>query len=263
MVIMIISILGAGAFGSAIGKILTDNQHEVKYYDPFLYPDISLEQATYQAAAIIIAIPSAELPNFIANYPANLKKLPTILATKGLSDPSLFSDFEQFSAISGPGFAQEIIEGKPATFTASAPFAMGILQNEQITIELQEDLPGILYCGALKNIYAIGAGYHSDSENDSAMFIQHAHSEMERYLADHGANPSTAELACGIGDLILTCTNETSRNFTCGVRLREGKKLPEIIEELKTIEGVTALQNIDHHGYMLLEEIYNLVAQVD
>ena len=53
---MIISILGAGAFGRALGKILTDNNHEIKYYDPYLYPEVSLEQATYQANAIVIAI---------------------------------------------------------------------------------------------------------------------------------------------------------------------------------------------------------------
>ena len=260
---MIVSILGAGAFGSSLGKILTDNHHEIKYYDPFLYPEINLEQATYQANAIIIAIPSINLPEFLKNYPEYLKKIPTILATKGLCDPSLFDEFTQFSAISGPGFAQEIIDGKPATFTASAPFAMGILKNDQISIELQEDLLGILICGSLKNIYAIGAGYHGDSENDSAMFIQHAHSEMEKYLADHGAKPETAELACGIGDLILTCTNETSRNYTCGVRLREGKSIPEIIDELKTVEGLCALQQVDHQGYMILEEIYDLVGQID
>ena len=260
---MIITILGAGAFGTALGKILTDNQHEVKYYDPYLYPETSLEQATYQANAIVIAMPSASIPEFLTNYPDNLKKLPTILTSKGICDADLFKDFAAFSALSGPGFSQEILDGKPATFTASAPFAMGIFKNDQISIELQEDLPGILICGTLKNIYAIGAGYHGDSENESAMFIENAHSEMERYLVDHGGKAETAELACGIGDLVLTCTNETSRNYMCGVRLREGKKLPEIIAEYKTIEGLTALQNIDHKGYMILEEIYGLVQQVD
>lgn len=260
---MIISILGAGVFGKALGKILTDNHHEVKYYDPYVYPDIPLEQATYQANAIAIVIPSANLPEFLETYPSHLKKLPTILATKGICDPSMFDDFKQFSAISGPGFAQEIIDGKPATFTASAPFAMGLLKNEQIQIELQEDLLGILLCGSLKNIYAIGAGYHGDSENDSAIFIQHAHAEMQKYLKDHGAQPYTAELACGIGDLILTCTHDASRNYMCGIRLREGKSLPEIIDELKTVEGVSALSKIDHADYMILDEIYDLVGQID
>ncbi len=260
---MIITILGAGAFGSALGKILTDNHHEVKYYDPYLYPEINLEQATYQANAIIIAIPSANLPDFLKDYPERLRKLPTILATKGLSDPSIFNNFPHFSIISGPGFAQEIIQDKPATFTASAPFAIGLLKNDQISIELQGDLLGILLCGSLKNIYAIGAGYHGDSKNDSAIFIQHAHAEMKKYLEDHGAKSDTAELACGIGDLILTCTNESSRNYTCGVRLREGKSTTEIINELKTVEGLYALQRVDRKGYIILEEIYDLVGQVD
>ena len=260
---MIISILGAGAFGNALGKILTDNQHDIKFYDPYLYPEVTLEQATYQADAVIIAMPSANLPEFLASYPDHLKKLPTVLASKGISDPQVFDGFTQFSAISGPGFAQEIIGGKPAAFTASTPFAMGILKNSQIDIELQEDLLGILLCGCLKNIYAIGAGYHSDSANDSAIFIQHAHAEMEKYLKDHGAKPETAEFACGIGDLVLTCINGASRNYTCGIRLREGKSLPEIVDELKTIEGLYALKQIDSEGYMLINEIRNLVGQID
>lgn len=256
---MIISILGAGAFGTALGKILQDNHHEIKYYDPYLYPDVSLDVATYKANGIIIAMPSAALPEFLESYPEQLKKLPTIIATKGITDESIFDGFSQLSIVSGPGFAQEIIDGKNATFTASAPFAMGLLQNDQITIELQEDFRGIMLCGALKNIYAIGAGYYSDSENESAMFIQHAHAEMEKYLADHDCNPTTAELSCGIGDLILTCTNETSRNFTCGVRLREGKSIAEINDELKTVEGLSALDKVDSDKYMYLREIKKLV----
>ena len=256
---MIICIFGAGAFGKALGKILIDNHHAVKYYDPAIYPDVGFDLATYKANGVIIAIPSAAMTDFLANYPEHLKKLPTILATKGLMDESLFQDFSQFSIISGPGFAQEIIDGKDATFTASAPFAMGLLQNHQITIELQEDFRGIMLCGALKNIYAIGAGYYSDSENETAMFIQHAHAEMQAYLQDHGADPYTAELSCGIGDLILTCTNETSRNFTCGLRLQQGKNIPEIIEELQTVEGLSALNQADTEKYMYLREIKSLV----
>lgn len=171
----------------------------------------------------------------------------------------LFASFPQFSAISGPAFAGEIIEGKPATFTASAPFAMGLFKNNQVEIELCDDLLGILLCGTLKNIYAIGAGYHSHSENSMASFIQHAHSETKAYLHTHGANPETAELACGLGDLILTCTNDTSRNFTCGRMLYDGRSMDEIRGELKTVEGLNAIPLVDiDNKYPLLRQIAKL-----
>jgi glycerol-3-phosphate dehydrogenase (NAD(P)+) len=256
---MNIAMLGAGAFGKALGKILNDNGHAVKYYDPFLYPDVSIDQACFEAGAIVIAIPSNALEDFLANYPDYLRKTPTILATKGVMNADLFASFPQFSAISGPAFASEIIEGKPATFTASAPFAMGLFKNDQIEIELCDDLLGILLCGTLKNIYAIGAGYHSNSENSMASFIQHAHSETKAYLHTHGANPETAELACGLGDLILTCTNDTSRNFTCGRMLYDGHSMDEIRDELKTVEGLNAIPLVDvDNKYPLLRQIAKL-----
>ena len=257
---MNIAIIGAGAYGRALAKILTDNQHEISFYDPAVYPDVTLEAATYEKDAIVIAIPSMYLESFLDEYPNHLKKIPTILASKGMMDINKFADFTQFSVISGPGFAEEIIDGKPTTLTASNPFAMGLFQNQQVTVELCDDSAGIVMCGAIKNIYAIGAGYYSNSENMSATFLQHAHAEMQRYLADHGARAETAELACGLGDLILTCTNDTSRNFRCGVALREGKSIEEITDELKTVEGLTALLNADTENYKLLREIRDLVS---
>ena len=256
---MKITILGAGAFGKALDKILTDNHHETKFYDPLIFPEVSLEAATYQADAIVIAIPSNILPSFLQDYPDKLKQLPTVLTSKGLLNLDMFQDFTQFSVLSGPAFAEEIMQGKPATMTASNAFSMNIFQNAQLSIELCEDALGIILCGALKNIYAIGAGYYSDSHDSFAVFIQNAHIETQNYLEKHGANPRTAELSCGLGDLILTCTSSTSRNFTCGIRLREGKRKSEIIDELKTVEGLSAIEHIDFDGYPLLTEINRLV----
>lgn len=256
---MKIAILGAGAFGRALGKILNDNHHETVYYDPNLLPEVSLEAATFGADAIVIAIPSNILPSFLASYPDNLKQVPTILTSKGLLNLDLFQDFTQFSVLSGPAFADEIMANKPTTMTASNAFSMNIFQNSQLRIELCEDALGIVICGALKNIYAIGAGYYSDSRDSFATFLQNAHLETQDYLRKHGANPDTADLACGLGDLILTCTSNASRNFTCGIRLREGKNHEEIINELKTVEGLTAIKQADLDGYPLLTEINRLV----
>ena len=257
---MKITILGAGAFGRALGKVLTDNKHIVNYYDPFVYPDYSLDAATYNAEAIVVAVPSNVLPDMMLTYPNNLRSLSTVIATKGLSNTDVFKDFSMLSAVSGPAFAQEIIDGKSATLTASDPFVLNIFQNGQIFIELCEDLKGILLCGSLKNIYAIGAGYHSESENEVAALVAHAHNETQRYLEDHGAKGETANYACGLGDLILTCTSPTSRNYTCGQRLKKGERLGKILEDLKTVEGVNAIKEIENiKRYPILAEIANLL----
>ena len=257
---MNITVLGAGAFGTALGKVLTDNGHQIVYYDHYVYPDFSLDAALMDAEATIVAVPSFALPELIKNYPAPAKQLHTIIATKGLTNLDLFADFSKASIISGPAFAQEILDGKGATLTASDPFVLDIFQNGQIFIELCEDAKGILLCGSLKNIYAIGAGYHSASENEVAALITRAHNETERFLRDHGADGETANYVCGLGDLILTCTSSTSRNYSCGQRLKQGEKLQDILDDLKTVEGVSALKEIDNlKRYPLLAEISTIV----
>lgn len=258
---MNITILGAGAFGKALDKILTDNGHTTNFYDPAVFPEISLSDATKDTNTIVIAIPSIFIPDFIDNYPDELKNIPTILASKGLMNIDMFADFAQFSVISGPAFASEIMEGKPATFTVSNPYPLGLFKNDSVTIELTDDAYGIVLCGTLKNVYAIGAGYHSDSMNGMATFIEHAHNEIATYLHKHGADPHTSDLACGLGDLILTCTNDTSRNFTFGKRLRAGESIGDILEDLKTVEGYSAAQIVDADGYTLLMQIRAIIAE--
>ncbi len=257
---MNITILGAGAFGKALGKILTDNDHSVNYYDPAIFPNISLDLATRMSDVIVVAIPSEFLADFLKDYPNNLKTKPTILASKGLFNADLFADFTQFSVLSGPAFAGDIIEGKAITMTASSPFAHSVFSNEQATIELCEDITGILLCGSLKNIYAIGAGYREASGDNIEEYINEAHTEMADYLERHGAERTTADLSCGIDDLRLTCS-ESSRNFRFGKRLQAGESPDSIIDDLKTVEGYTALQVVDKEGYPLINQVQNIILQ--
>lgn len=250
--------MGAGAFGTALGKILIDNGHAVSYYDP-KHSALSMDEATHEAEVIVIAVPSGVMMDFCRDYPANLMELPTILATKGLTDAGLFGAFENFSVLSGPAFAKEIIAGDTTLLTATDSIARMLFENEQVAIELTDDLRGVLLCGALKNVYAIGAGYQEPSENAMAAFLTQAYREMRQYLSDHDASAGTAELACGIGDLILTCTSETSRNFLCGKMLRDGMVTDEICQKLDTVEGISALESLDRQNYPLLSEVHALV----
>ena len=77
-------------------------------------------------------------------------------------------------------------------------------------------------------------------------------------MLEHDANPDTAELACGIGDLVLTCSSDTSRNYTCGKKLHAGQNLDDILTELQTVEGINALHELDLEGYPLLTQIAGL-----
>lgn len=256
---MKVSIMGAGAFGTALGKILVDNGHLVSYYDPRKLV-VSLEGATAEAEVVVIAIPSEVMQSFCAAYPDHLKSLPTILATKGLTGPKLFDDFKDFVVLSGPAFAEDLNMGKEATLTATSELPKKLFENGQITIELTNDLHGVMLCGSLKNVYAIGAGY-GWVEMGLGKYIEQAHSEMRRYLADHGANPETVELACGIGDLTLTCSGPQSRNFQCGQLLRIGLSLEEIGRKLGTVEGITTLGEIDRESYPMITKIYGLTKE--
>ncbi|MBR3164200.1 hypothetical protein IKF15_02755 [Candidatus Saccharibacteria bacterium] len=256
---MTITILGAGAFGKALGHLLKKNHHQVKYYDPELFPDLTLSAATASAEAIVIAIPSASLSTFLATYPETLKSLPTILATKGLLDLTLFEDFAKLDLISGPMLAKEIIDNQLSAFTASSDFAANLFSSSLVRIDRSDDKLGILLCGSLKNIYAIGAGYYAENHNNQAIFIADAHHELASYLYHHGALPATSESYCGLADLILTCTSQNSRNFRCGSLLREGHSLPAVLGQLTTVEGLSALESLDATDYPLLSAIKTIV----
>lgn len=260
---MHVCIFGAGAFGRALEKILLKNRHTVSFFDPLVFPEVALEDVATRAEVIIIATPSSAIPKLLENYPQDLKKIPTILASKGLASLTLFRDFANFSILAGPAFADSILSGVATTFTASSPLARTLFENEQITIESCSDVLGILLCGSLKNIYAIGAGYQN-AKNQTApvAYVEQAYAELARYLAGHGAKKSTTDCACGIGDLRLTCTNPTSRNFRCGQLLAKNMPLDEIKQELQTIEGLTALNNIESNGYPLLEAVRALVSPI-
>lgn len=255
---MNILIIGAGKFGQALGKILGDNRHLLNYYDPVVFPGRSLAEASAGAEVVVLALPSTAIAEFLATYPAELRTLPTILTSKGLTSLEIFADFPHLMILSGPAFAEDLMTGVPATLTASDPLVQTLFQNSQVSIELTDDKLGVVLCGTMKNAFAVGAGYWY-GERDIEDFLAEALAEEADYLADHGARPETAQLACGQGDLRLTCTNPKSRNWQCGQLLKSGATLDEVVEKLGTVEGLTALVQLERGDYPLLNEISLLI----
>ena len=158
--------------------------------------------------------------------------------------------------LSGPNNAREIANGKPAAIvlaTQENPQAKAIqlaLSNENLRVYTSTDVEGVSLGGALKNIYAIGAGICSGLElgdNAIAAFLTRALNEMVRLGTALGGQPETFYGLSGFGDLIATSTGPWSRNRTFGNELGKGVAVENLLKDRCTVvEGYKATQTF--HG---------------
>ena len=234
---MKIAILGAGAFGTALGGILAGKGYDIDYYDSKVEQE-KLSDVVSMAKYIVLAVPSSAAPYVLPHLP---KSIPLIVATKGILSEFVFREFSDYMILSGPGFADDIKSKKKTFLTATDSRVAELFGTDYLEFDFTEDRKGVLMCGALKNVYAILAGLKGLERNSKEWkeFIKTASEEMKAILALNGAEAKTVDLACGIGDLKLTC-GYPSRNYEYGDLLRDNPGLkPE-----KTVEGLSAMRRI-------------------
>ena len=179
-----------------------------------------------------------------------------ISATKGLEQKTLLRMSEVAASVlagpvavlSGPTFAREVAAGVPTAVVLAA-------QNADFAKSLQRDLSGPTFrlytnsdpvgveiAAALKNVMAIGAGVCHGlglGHNAIAALITRGLAELRRLACAIGGNPHTVSGLAGLGDLVLTCTGELSRNRHVGIELARGRSLEDIVASMKMIaEGV-------------------------
>lgn len=149
-------------------------------------------------------------------------------------------------ALSGPNFALEVALGLPtgsvvaAQDIRAAEFAQELLMTQQFRVYTNPDLVGVEMGGALKNVIALGVGVSTGlgmGHNATATLITRGLAEMARLGKVMGAHNRTFAGLSGMGDLVLTCTGELSRNRTAGIALGKGASLTEAVGET-TVEGV-------------------------
>jgi glycerol-3-phosphate dehydrogenase (NAD(P)+) len=150
--------------------------------------------------------------------------------------------------LSGPTFASELAAGMPAAIVLAGrdaeatKAAQAALSALNFRIYATDDVPGVLLGGALKNVVAIGAGISDGfgfGSNTRIMLITRGLAEITRLGVLLGAHPQTFAGLSGMGDLVLTCSGDSSRNRRVGLALGQGKKMPEILAEMKQVaEGV-------------------------
>jgi glycerol-3-phosphate dehydrogenase (NAD(P)+) len=150
--------------------------------------------------------------------------------------------------LSGPSFAQEVAAGLPVALTAAASndelalLMVAAFHHGAMRVYRSADLRGVEIAGALKNVMAIATGISDGlglGHNARAALLTRGLAEMTRFGLARGAQAETFMGLAGIGDLVLTCTGDLSRNRTVGLRLAEGRALDDILRGLGHVaEGV-------------------------
>ncbi len=221
-----------------------------------------IKDAVYSKDVVVFTTPSQFLRKSFAET-AYMMSPGTfiVIASKGIENGTLklmnqiaeevlpASLHKNIFVISGPTFARELAVKMP-TLAVVAGYntqAMQTVQNifntEYFRIYRSNDVTGVELGGALKNIIAIAVGILEGfgmGKNTQAALITRSIAEITRLVIKMGGNPLTISGLSGVGDLILTCTGDLSRNRQVGIRLGQGEKIDDIIKSMKMVaEGVS------------------------
>jgi len=167
-----------------------------------------------------------------------------------------------FTALSGPSFAGEVARNVPTAVTAAsnnheiAAFVQRIFATPFFRVYTNDDVIGVELGGAVKNVIAIAAGIVDGlglGLNTRAALITRGLTEIRRLGLALGAKPRTFTGLAGVGDLLLTCTGNLSRNHTVGKKIGEGMKPKEILSEMRMVA----------EGVKTAESVYNLSRKLD
>ncbi len=272
-----------------------NNSNENKIF----LPDIKLEKnviATNNLADIIDSdyilnvTPSqffrSQLNEFLNIFNGNsLKKFPHfIICSKGIENNTLklmgeifeeVTSSKNYSILSGPSFAEEVAVGDYSTLSLACKdelLAKEIMQEIEIPtfkVRINKDVVGTQLCGSLKNVIAIACGIVKGlgcGENTKASAITQGAKEIAQLALYLGGRRKTMLEPCGIGDLVLTCNSEKSRNFSFGYGLGIGKtpneltqNKPQVVEGVATAKSVYDLCNHKNIKLDLCQKIYEIV----
>ena len=252
-----VTIIGAGAWGSALAGLVQTNQHHVQIWSRQSL--IPLAEVVRDSDAIISAVsmrgvrPIAEQLQKINLQPHAV----LVSATKGLEPitgqtpsqiwRSLLPD-HPLVVLSGPNLSKEIVDGKPAaTVVAStddlaAQFIQTIFASRNFRVYTNSDPIGVELGGTLKNVIAIAVGACDGlnlGTNAKSALIARSLIEIIRVGVYFGAQPETFWGLSGLGDLLATCNSNLSRNYQVGYAIAQGQSLEAAIANVQgTAEGV-------------------------
>jgi len=270
-----IGIIGAGAWGTALASVMAQNHDSVLLWalepevvdavnsgrgNPLYLPNLDLPahiRATGDIAemagcsVLLLVTPAQHLRSTLQSLPQT--DAPFLLCAKGIEAGTqlLVSEIvaelrpsNPLAVLSGPTFAHEVAAGKPTAITlACENEALGkvlvrLVATPAFRPYWSDDVVGAEIGGAVKNVLAIGCGVVDGAGlglNARAALIARGFAEMQRYGLARGAKAETLAGLSGLGDLVLTCSSENSRNFSLGRGLGQGKSATELMADRRTV----------------------------
>ncbi len=247
-----------------------------------------LPQAVAGQDLLLLVLPAQHVRSYIKQLAHMLPAAaPLVLCSKGIErhtlatmDQVLTEELPQalhanIAVLSGPSFALEVARGVPTNVTAAsrdlkvAKLVQATLSTRAFRIYTSEDVIGVELGGALKNVIAIAVGASDGlgfGNNTRAGIITRGLAEVTRLAVSMGARPETLLGLAGVGDLILTCTGDLSRNRHMGQLLASGKSPTDILKEMRMIaEGVPTAESAYQLGLRqgvelpITEQVYRVL----
>ena len=257
---------------------------------PALKPVTSFDKALHEKELVLLAVPSHVFREVLKELKPHLTSDMTLMmATKGIENDSLMIMSEvvqsvlnhqfvtDFACLAGPSFAKEVGLKFPTAVTVACenPTHGEKLQRlfsaDFFRVYLSRDVVGTQLGGALKNVIAIAAGVADGlnfGHNARAALITRGLAEITRLGVQMGSNPHTFAGLAGIGDLVLTCTGDLSRNRTVGFQVGKGKSLHEITscmnmvaEGIKTAKSAHQLARKMNVVMPIVDQVYEILYQ--
>ena len=281
------------AYEPDVVRDINENHENKRFFAGHVLPDSltasgDLEACVKPARLVLMVMPTPFVARLAAQMAPLLSDEQAIVScSKGIDNESLETVNEIFERVlprrlksslaylSGPSFAAEVAIGSPTAVTIAsvdrnlARFVQRELSTDRFRCYASNDVIGVEMGGALKNVMAIATGAADGlgfGHNARAALITRGLAEITRLAVKKGGNPLTMLGLAGIGDLVLTCTGDLSRNRSVGLRLGRGETMPQILDSMTAVaEGVltsrSAFRLAQHLGVdvPIIENTYRVV----
>ena len=224
----------------------------------------NIEESIKGMDLIVISVPAFAFEETVKKMKTFIsKKTPVLIATKGIQQNTcLFLNdiFESYcnndlAVISGPTFAIDIVSNSPVGFSLATrkkrveEIVNKCFANDKVKFRTTKDIIGVEICGSVKNVMAIASGILEGmkaSDSTRALFLTESLNDIKELIHALGGKKKTILSFAGFGDILMTCTSKTSRNFSFGYLIGSGASKEEIdaYSNNTTVEGLYTLKSI-------------------